>query len=76
MKVLNKLVCYNTIGSNGLLVENPLAYWVDSWVKKKMECCEFGHQAHIHKTPFELELMKVLNKLVCYNTLGCNGLLV
>ncbi len=34
--------CYITLGWRGLQGTNTLAYWVNSWVIKKMKCCEYG----------------------------------
>ncbi len=36
----NKLKCYIALGCKGLLATNTLAYWVHSYFKKKMKCCE------------------------------------
>jgi hypothetical protein len=46
----NKLECLAlVIILTCLVLWNSLAYWADSWVTKKMECCEYGTRAQCYK---------------------------
>ncbi len=68
--------CQITLGWKGLSVTNAVAYWVHSYVTKKMKCCEYGPWDPIQNTSFSLKLVNGFDKPEHIITLGWKGLSV
>ncbi len=48
----NKLKCLSLVSLSSLVLWSSLAYWADSFVRKKMECCEYGTNLSLYGKTF------------------------